>query len=149
MGIMADSYLGYDLMLQEVLRDVLRAALVQVAERGLLGNHHLLITFRTGEAGVDIPDFLRAQYPAEMTIVLQHQFSGLEVSEAAFSVNLSFNKVPARLTVPLAAVTRFADPPANFGLQLAASEPDKQAKGADDKKDDGHLPAPAATEEAT
>ena len=142
MGIMAETYLGYDLMLQEALRGVVRETLSQVASRGILGNHHFLISFRTGQPGVDIPEFLRSQYPDEMTIVLQHQFSGLEVSEDAFSVSLSFNKVPAYLTIPFAAVTRFADPPANFGLQLVATE--TEGPGPASARDAKALPKPDA-----
>jgi uncharacterized protein len=119
---MSGTYLNYDLMLQGALRAVVRDALTQIAARGVLGNHHFYITFKTGHEGVDIPEYLHAQYPDEMTIVLQHQFSGLEVEQDFFSVTLSFNKVPARLIVPFAAVARFADPPANFGLQLMPGE---------------------------
>jgi len=117
---MAKAFLDYDCLLQDALRGVVRDALAEVAARGFLGNHHFFIAFRTGHPGVDIPPYLRAQYPDEMTIVLQNQFSGLEVSQDAFSVTLGFNKVPARLTVPFAALTRFTDPPANFGLQLVS-----------------------------
>ena len=117
---MGKAYLDYDGLLQDAMRGVVREALSEVAERGFLGNHHFFIGFRTGDAGVDIPAFLRAQYPDEMTIVLQYQFSGLEVSHDAFSVTLTFNKIPTRLTVPFAALTRFTDPPANFGLQLVS-----------------------------
>lgn len=144
---MADTYLGYDLMLQEALRGVVREALAQVESRGLLGNHHFLISFRTGHAGVDIPPYLRSQYPDEMTIVLQHQFSGLEVSDDAFSLTLSFNKVPAHLTIPFAAVTRFADPPANFGLQLVATGAAEHIAGPRDLKEGGASAAqPAGSE---
>lgn len=144
MGIMAETYLGYDLMLQEALRGVVRETLSQVASRGILGNHHFLISFRTGQPGVDIPEFLRSQYPDEMTIVLQNQFSGLEVSDDAFSVSLSFNKVPAHLTIPFAAVTRFADPPANFGLQLVATEAEGSAPILAGARDAKALPKPDA-----
>ena len=75
----------------------MREALRRVAEHGLLGSHHLYITFRTGYPGVDIPDYLRDLYPDELTIVLQHRFWGLEVREEDFSVTLSCNKARARL----------------------------------------------------
>lgn len=145
MGIMAETYLGYDLMLQKALRGVVRETLSQIASRGILGNHHFLISFRTGQPGVDIPDYLRSRHPDEMTIVLQHQFSGLEVSDDAFSVSLSFNKVPAHLTIPFAAVTRFADPPANFGLQLVATETEGSAPVSAGARETG-LPAKPSAE---
>jgi hypothetical protein len=135
---MATAYLSYDELLQDALRAVVREAIAQVAARGMLGNHHFFVTFRTSHPGVEIPDYLRAQYPDEMTIVLQHQYSGLEVTPEGFSVTLSFNKIPERLTVPWAALTRFADPPANFGLQLAPTAAGEVTAAAEAK------PAPAA-----
>jgi hypothetical protein len=89
---------------------VARAALTHAAQHGLAGEHHFYVTFRTDHPGVAIPARLKAQYPEEITIVLQHQFWDLKVQEQAFSVGLSFSGVPAALTVPFAAVTGFADP---------------------------------------
>jgi hypothetical protein len=121
---MANDPLQYDKMVQNAFRGVVREALAEVAEHGLSGRHHFYITFRTDHPGVDIPEYLNAQYPHEMTIVLEHEFWGLEVADDAFAVTLSFNKMNERLSVPLAAVTRFVDPGANFGLQLQATAPD-------------------------
>jgi hypothetical protein len=107
-------------MVEKALRSVVRDALAVTAERGLPGAHHFYITFRTDHAGVDIPDFLRAQYPHEMTIVLEHQFWGLEVDDQRFSVTLSFHSQAQRLVVPLSAITAFADPSVKFGLEFPA-----------------------------
>jgi hypothetical protein len=115
---MQTEYLRYDKMVESALRGVVREALRQAAERGLPGNHHFYLTFRTHHAGVDIPEYLRHQYPSEMTIVLQYQFYGLEVEPDQFGVTLSFNNVHERLTIPFAAVTTFADPSVNFALQF-------------------------------
>jgi len=115
-------FIGYDGLVDGALRGVVRQALKVVSDRGLLGNHHLYISFRTGFAGVDIPDFLRERYPDEMTIVLQHQYWALEAEESAFSVTLSFNKSRCTLVVPYAAITRFADPGVKFGLQFTGGE---------------------------
>jgi hypothetical protein len=115
---MAKPTLRYDKMVEKALRSVVRDALAVTAERGLPGAHHFYITFRTDNPGVDIPDFLRAQYPHEMTIVLEHQFWGLEVDDLRFSVTLSFHSQAQRLTVPLAAITAFADPSVKFGLEF-------------------------------
>ncbi len=120
---MAKDLLGYERMLQEALRGVVREALSKVAASGFPPGHHFYITFRSDYPGVEIPDFLRAQYPHEMTIVIQYQYSGLEVGAESFSVSLSFNKMPCTLTVPFASLVRFADPSVDFGLQLAASLP--------------------------
>ena len=91
-------------------------------QRGLPGQHHFYVSFRTRHPGVEVPDYLRARHPDEMTIVLQHKFWGLEVAEDSFSVTLSFNKRHERLTVPLAAIAGFADPAVKFGLQFEATE---------------------------
>ena len=97
-------------------------ALGIVAERGMPGRHHHYITFRTDHPGVALADDLRARYPTEMTIVLQHEFWGLEVGEDRFAVGLSFGGVSHRLEIPLDAVTMFADPSVEFGLQFAKGD---------------------------
>lgn len=122
---MPKEQLRYDRMVETALRGVVRDALTEVAERGLPGNHHFYLTFRTGFPGVDIPDYLSSQYPNEMTIVLQFQYYGLDVTDDHFEVTLSFNNVHERLVIPFAAITTFADPSVNFALQfqpLAAAE---------------------------
>jgi uncharacterized protein len=117
--------LGYDRMMERAVRGVVREALAVAASRGLPGAHHFYITFKTRAPGVTIPDHLLAKYPEEMTIVLEHQFWDLEVSEDIFSVTLSFGNKPARLTIPFAAVSTFADPSVQFGLQF--KQPDTGA----------------------
>lgn len=108
----------YDKMVEKALRGVVRQALSEVVKDGLSDDHHFYITFFTDHPGVKLPGYLKERYPGEMTIVLQHQFYDLEVDEDKFSVMLSFNNVPERLTVPLSAVTIFADPSVNFALQF-------------------------------
>ena len=119
---MADSWLRYDRMVEHALRSVVRKALAEAAQRGLPGEHHFYITFHTDRPGVGIADWLRQQYPQEMTIILQHQFWDLTVEEERFAVTLSFGGRHERLTVPLDSVTRFADPSVKFGLQFEAAE---------------------------
>lgn len=126
---MASGVLRYDRMVEDALKGVLRAAL-KASEQGLPGEHHFYITFRTGHPGVSIAEHLRARYPGEMTIVIQHQYWGLEVDEQKFEVTLSFNRINERLVIPFAAVTAFADPSAKFGLQFqgtATGETDPEA----------------------
>jgi hypothetical protein len=117
--------LQYDKMVEAALRGVVRQALAEVAESGLTGNHHFFITFKTGHPGVHVPAHLEAEFPDEMTIVLQHQFWGLEVGDDAFEVTLGFNDVQERLTVPYAALTAFVDPSVKFGLQFQRAEAGK------------------------
>lgn len=110
--------LRYDRMVETALRGVVRDALRQVEKGGLPGEHHFYITFRTGAPGVQVPEFLRTQYPQEMTIVLQYQFYGLEVTQERVSVTLSFGGQHERLVIPFAAISTFADPSVNFALQF-------------------------------
>ena len=117
---MADELLQYDQMVENALRSVVRESLLEVAEYGFPGKHHFYITFRTGHDDVDIPGHLIKQHLQEMTIVLEHQFWGLEVEEDFFEVTLSFNKAHERLHIPFAAVTSFADPSVKFGLQITS-----------------------------
>lgn len=115
---MGKDHIGYDKMVDDALRGAMREVMLNVAENGLLGSHHLYITFNTGHPGVDIPSYLADRYPDELTIVLQHQYWGLEVTEDGFSVTLSFNKAREHVSIPFAALTRFADPGVKFGLQF-------------------------------
>jgi len=131
---MGSDGLRYDRMVEDALRSVVRRALIHVARNGLPGSHHFYITFRTDHEDCELPQALRERYPGEMTIVLQHQFWGLEVDDEQFCVTLSFSDVPHRLVVPFAAVTAFADPSVRFGLQfdVDSAEPAADAPAADD-----------------
>lgn len=118
-----DSLIPYDEIVQEALRAVVGRVLGEIVAGGseLPGNHHFYITFKTGAAGVSIPDHLRERFPDEMTIVLQNKFWELEVRDDGFGVGLSFNQIPAKLEIPFAAITAFVDPAVDFGLQFQAS----------------------------
>lgn len=115
-----ESLLPYDTWTEDALRQVAMRAVAHVAAHGLPGEHHFYLTFRTDQAGVVIPTRLLAQYPQEMTIVLQHQFWDLKVDEQAgsFSVTLSFSGIPTTLTIPFSAMVAFADPAVRFGLRF-------------------------------
>ncbi len=113
-----DEILRYDRMVEDALRGVVKSAVQEVIEHGLPGDHHFYITFLTDYPGVKIPDYLRERYPGEMTIVLQYQFSDLSIKDDVMNVTLSFNNVPEKLKVPLAAISIFADPSVNFALQF-------------------------------
>lgn len=116
---MANRGFTYETMIEEALRGVVRRVLKMVQKDGLPGDHHLYLTFRTDAEGVDVADAIRARWPEEMTIVIQHQYWDLEVYAERFSVTLSFADVPQRLVIPYAAITAFADPSVKFGLQFA------------------------------
>lgn len=121
-----ESEINYDELVNKNLRGVIVDALKFAEAEGLLGENHFYITFRTDFAGVEMPESLKTQYPKEITIVLQHQFSDLHVDVDTFSVVLMFGGIPYKLTVPFAAITYFADPCARFGLSFKPdNEPDK------------------------
>ncbi len=119
---MAKDFIGYQALTDAALRSVVRDALRKIEKSGLIGSHHFYITFKTQFPGVAIPDFLREQYPEEMTIILQHQFWGLKVKDDEFEVTLTFKKLPATLAVPFTALTAFFDPAVQFGLQFRGEQ---------------------------
>jgi uncharacterized protein len=108
----------YDLLTQDALRGVIRTVLTNAAAKGLPGEHHFFITFDTRAEGVRMSPRLKASYPEEMTIVLQHQFWDLTVAEEDFEVGLKFNGISERLHIPLKAVKAFLDPSVQFALQF-------------------------------
>lgn len=116
---MPTDYIRYDILTQNALRSVVRTVLSDAATKGLPGEHHFYVSFDTRAPGVKLSPRLMAQYPAEMTIVLQHQFWDLTVTDEGFEVGLSFNGIPERLVVPLTAVKGFFDPSVQFGLEFA------------------------------
>jgi uncharacterized protein len=115
-------HIRYDILTQAALRSVVRTVLEDAARKGLPGEHHFKITFDTAAPGVRLSERMRAQYPQNMTIILQHQFWDLVVREEAFEVGLSFGGIPERLAVPFEAVTAFYDPAVQFGFQFEALE---------------------------
>ena len=119
---MATDHIRYDVLARDALRGVLRRVLTDAAEHGLPGEHHFFITFLSTADGVKLSPRLLAQYPEEMTIILQHQFWDLVVTEDRFEVGLSFGGIPERLVVPFAAIKSFLDPSVQFGLQFEPSD---------------------------
>lgn len=112
-----ESLIPYDEIVQEALRAVVGRVLRQIEATGALpGDHHFYITFKTRAPGVNIPAHLRERFPEEMTIVIQHRFWDLQVTDEGFSVGLSFGGSPATLAVPFAAVSQFHDPAVEFVL---------------------------------
>ena len=127
---MATDHIRYDVLARDALRGVLRRVLTDAAEHGLPGDHHFFITFLSTADGVKLSPRLLAQYPEEMTIILQHQFWDLVVTEDRFEVGLSFGGIPERLVVPFAAIKSFLDPSVQFGLQFEPSEAGPEAPAA-------------------
>lgn len=125
---MSLDHIRYDLLTQEAMRGVVRSVLKDAATNGLPGEHHFFITFDTRSPGVKLSTRMRAQYPQDMTIVLQHQFWDLKITDDVLEVGLSFNGIPEKLAVPIEAIKRFLDPSAKFDLQFTdATEPVTEA----------------------
>lgn len=119
--------INYDKLIEKSLKNVVVQALKIAEEQGLPGENHFYITFKTNHPKTVISDHLRSQYPEEMTIVIQHQYSNLYVEGDHFSVDLSFGGVLQTLSIPFAAITYFADPHAKFGLSFSID--DTQSSG--------------------
>lgn len=138
---MSTDLIRYDLLVQDALRGVMRKVLADAALAGRLpGEHHFTISFRTKAPGVRISKRLAEQWPQEMTIILQHQYSNLTVDERGFSVGLSFRSIPEQLYVPFEAVTMFSDPSVPFGMSWAEE--------ANDRSDESSAPVPAKTSQS-
>src|SRR3978361_205040 len=119
---MATDHIRYDVLARDALRGVLRRGRTDAGEHGLPGEHHFFITFISTAEGVKLSPRLLAQYPEEMTVILQHQFWDLVVTEDRFEVGLSFNGIPERLLVPFSSIKSFFDPSVKFGLQFDPQE---------------------------
>ena len=139
---MTTDHIRYDVLARDALRGVLRHVLSDAAEHGLPGEHHFYITFLSKAEGVKLSPRLLSQYPQEMTVILQHQFWDLVVTDDRFEVGLSFNGIPERLVIPFSAIKSFFDPSVQFGLQFEPVD----APAAETETPVETLPAAAAAE---
>jgi hypothetical protein len=126
----ADREIDYETLAQNAMRGIVRTVLTRVAKTGLPGEHHFYIAFKTDIPGVSLSDRLREKYPEEMTVVLQHRFWDLIVSDDRFEVNLTFDSIPERLVVPFSAIKVFFDPSVPYGLQFDGSDLAGEGAGA-------------------
>ncbi len=140
---MPEDLIRFEALVLDALRGVVCAVLQRVLKRGIPGDHHFFITFDTKAPGVGLSKRLKDQYPHEMTIVLQHQFWDLAVTDDRFEVRLSFNNIPERLIIPFSAVRIFQDPTVHFALALRPPEGEEGDKGGL-SADMALLPAPKA-----
>ncbi len=143
---MATDLIRYDLLVQDALRSVVRKVLADAARNGLVGDHHFNIAFKTHAPGVVAPPAVKQRFPEEMSIILQHEFWDLVVTQDAFEVSLNFSRKPERLTVPFDSITGFTDPSVPFGFKLeprvvepAASSPPAAAKATRASEDRGEV----------
>jgi uncharacterized protein len=124
---MATDLIRYDLLVQDALRSVVRKVLADTARAGLIGDHHFNIAFKTQAPGVVVPPAVKSRFPDEMSIILQHEFWDLVVTQDAFEVNLNFSRKPERLIVPFDSITGFTDPSVPFGFKLEPRAPEPAA----------------------
>ncbi len=120
----AEPTIDYEALAQDAMRGVVRTVLTQAAKSGLPGDHHFYVSFDTAASGVVLSKRLKDKYPSEMTVVLQHRFWDLSVSDSGFEVKLTFDGIPERLVVPFAAIRVFFDPSVRYGLQF--EDPDAE-----------------------
>ncbi|HMO06467.1 MAG TPA: ClpXP protease specificity-enhancing factor SspB [Paracoccaceae bacterium] len=128
--------IDYGSLMHRAMRGLIQTVLADVATQGLPGSHHFFITFDTGHPGVQMADWLRSRYPAEMTIVIQHWFENLEVGPDGFAVTLNFGNQPEPLAIPFDAVRTFVDPSVEFGLRFETQEEEGEDDGEDEDDDD-------------
>lgn len=142
-----ESTIDYEGLAQEAMRGVVRKVIASTAKSGLVGDHHFYISFDTEAPGVSLSKRLKEKYPREMTIVLQHRFWDLAVTEDRFEVKLTFDGIPERLVVPFAAIKVFFDPSVRFGLQFEDpnATPEGRAQAQGNSFDGMVAPRPGAT----
>ena len=145
----AEPTIDYEALAQDAMRGVVRTVLTQAAKQGLPGDHHFYVSFDTSASGVVLSKRLKDKYPAEMTIVLQHRFWDLSVSDDGFEVKLTFDGIPERLVVPFAAIRVFFDPSVRYGLQFEDPNMEPEAGESMSQRFAGRTPERANGERAT
>lgn len=136
--------IDYGNLMHNAMRGLIQSVLTDVSKHGLPGNHHFFITFDTTHPDVSIADWLRARYPAEMTIVIQQWFENLDVTDTGFSITLNFGNNPEPLVIPFDALCTFVDPSLEFGLRFETHSDDDDDEPEDDEGADGKDDAPDA-----
>ena len=138
--------IDYGNLMHRAMRGLIQTVLEDVSLNGLPGAHQFFITFDTTHPDVDIADWLRARYPAEMTVVIQHWFEHLVVTDDGFSITLNFGNQPEPLVIPFDAVRTFVDPSVEFGLRFETHSDEDEEDGDDEIEDTGDDPPQRAAE---
>ncbi|PYF09238.1 hypothetical protein C8J30_110111 [Rhodobacter viridis] len=138
--------IDYGTLMHRAMRGLIQTVLTEVAEHGLPGAHHFFITFDTRAPKVEMADWLKSRYPEEMTIVIQHWFDNLVVTDEGFSITLNFGNQPEPLVIPFDAVHTFVDPSVEFGLRFESQESDEEDEDEDDEEEPDDEPEKPRTE---
>lgn len=134
--------IDYGNLMHEAMRGLIRKVLTDVSENGLPGDHHFFITFDTSHPDAELADWLFDRYPGEMTVVMQHWYDNLDVTEEGFSVTLNFGDSPEPLYIPYDAIKTFVDPSVEFGLRF-------ETQNDEDEDDAREAPAPVSVPATT
>jgi hypothetical protein len=133
--------IDYGKLMHRAMRGLIQEVLCGVRDNGLPGAHHFFITFDTTHPDARLADWLKERYPTEMTVVMQHWFDDLDVSDDGFSVTLNFGDTPENLYIPYDAIQTFVDPSVEFGLRFESheeeDEPTPPTDDGDDEPDSG------------
>ena len=124
--------IDYGTLMHRAMRGLIQTVLTEVAEHGLPGAHHFFITFDTRAPKVEMADWLKSRYPEEMTIVIQHWFDNLVVTDEGFSITLNFGNQPEPLVIPFDAAHTFVDPSVEFGLRFESQDSDEEEEDEDE-----------------
>lgn len=125
--------IDYGNLMHNAMRSLIRNVLLDVKDNGLPGAHHFFITFDTSHPDAELADWLSDRYPDEMTVVMQHWYDGLEVTDDGFSITLNFGDAPEPLYVPYDAIRTFVDPSVEFGLRFEQKDEEAKSKPVIDK----------------
>ena len=116
--------IDYGNLMHRAMRGLIHEVLSDVRDNGLPGSHHFFITFDTTHEDARLADWLKERYPEEMTVVMQHWFDNLDVTEDGFGITLNFGDEPENLYIPYDAIQTFVDPSVEFGLRFETHDDD-------------------------
>ncbi|WP_299420541.1 ClpXP protease specificity-enhancing factor SspB [uncultured Shimia sp.] len=118
--------IDYGNLMHRAMRSLIQTVLTDVQATGLPGEHHFFITFDTQHPDVEIAEWLADRYPGEMTVVMQHWYDNLTVTDEGFAVTLNFGDAPEPLYIPYNSIKTFVDPSVEFGLRFETQDEEEE-----------------------
>ncbi|MBO9472242.1 MULTISPECIES: SspB family protein [unclassified Shimia] len=131
--------IDYGNLMHRAMRSLIQTVLTDVQTNGLPGEHHFFITFDTQHPDVEIAEWLADRYPGEMTVVMQHWYDNLTVTNEGFAVTLNFGDSPEPLYIPYNAIKTFVDPSVEFGLRFETQEDELDEEALEDLPEEINL----------